>query len=169
LEPALVAVRQAARRSVGARADADEVEELERASHDAFFFLKRAAIPEDCAQDAGARLPMPADHDILDRREIGEETDVLEGARDACRGDLVRLQAVERAAVEDESAFVGRIDTGEDIEERGLAGAIRADQAEHLARRDRKGNIAQRLDAAEALADAAAFEQVHVERSVSSP
>src|SRR6185369_6185318 len=56
-------------------------------------------------------------------------------------------------------AIVGGVDPREDVEQRGLARAGGADQAEDLPGLNVEGNVAQRLDAAEALADPPGFEE----------
>ena len=112
-------------------------------------------VAQHRADHARTRAHVAPDHHVLERRQIGEQADVLEGARDAGGGDLVRLEPGERAAVERERARVGRVDPGQHVEQRRLAGAVRADQAVDLARRDGERHLVQRLHAAEALADAA--------------
>ena len=62
-------------------------------------------------------------------------------------------------AVEGDAPRVGAIDAGDDVEERGLAGAVRADQAEDLVRRDGEIEPVERHHAAEVLGQAAGFEQ----------
>ncbi len=97
------------------------------------FLGERRAVAEDRAEHAGVRAHVPADHHVLQRRQVLEQADVLERARDAALGDLVRLQPVERLAVEGEVPAVGAVDAGEHVEQRGLAGAVRPDQAVDLA------------------------------------
>src|SRR5918992_1225417 len=94
---------------------------------------------------------MPADHHVLKRREIGEEADVLEGARNTRRRHMVRLEPGKLAPGEAEGAGIGGIDPRQDVEERGLAGAVRPDQAVDLACGNGKRDIVQSLNAAEAL------------------
>src|ERR1700738_275922 len=57
------------------------------------------------------------------------------------------------------AAGVGRVEAACDLDERGLARAILADQRHHLARRDRERDLSHRRDAPEALDDAAQLEQ----------
>ena len=78
---------------------------------------------------------------------------------DATADDLVRLAAGQFAAVEHELATVGRVGAGEHVEERGLAGAVGADQAVDLTLVDGERDLGQRVQAAEAFADVAGFEQ----------
>src|SRR5688572_4720017 len=94
---------------------------------------------------------MPADHHVLKNGEIGEEADVLESARNTGRSHMVRLEPGKLASGEAERTGVGGVDAGEDVEERGLARAIRADQAVDLACGNGKRDLVQSLNAAEAL------------------
>src|SRR2546427_9316792 len=50
----------------------------------------------------------------LQRRQVGEQTDVLERARNACGGYLVRLQAGQVTPVEQERAGVWRVKRSEE-------------------------------------------------------
>ena len=49
------------------------------------------------------------------------------------RVDLVRLEADDAALVEQDVAVVGLVDARDQVEERRLAGAVRADHADDLA------------------------------------
>src|SRR5262249_33435888 len=83
-----------------------------------------------------------------------EQTDILECPRDATLGDVVRLEPGQRLAVEHELAFVLLVDPRQNVEETGLARAVRADQPVDLAVPDRKADVGERVHAAKALADA---------------
>src|SRR5207302_11350632 len=101
--------------------------------------------------------------------QVGEQTDILERARNACGGDLVRLQAGQVAPVEHERARLGRVKSRQDVEQRGLAGAVGADQAENFAGADGKRDFRKRLHAAKALGDALGSQERHAAcRPVSS-
>src|SRR6185295_13227116 len=87
-------------------------------------------------------------------------------------GHFVRLQAIERRAVEREAAAVGYVDDGQHVEQRGLARAVRSDQAVDLSVSDAEADIGQRLHAPEALADVLGGEQrsfAHVAESSTAP
>ena len=75
---------------------------------------------------------MLSDHDVLEDRHVGEQPHVLEGASDAQRGDDAGVEANDRLSLELDLAFGGRHQTGDGVKERGLAGAIRADDADDL-------------------------------------
>src|SRR5690606_4510315 len=95
-----------------------------------------------------------ADHDILDGAQVGEQPDVLEGARQPRLRHFMRLAAGERRAVERAAPFLRDIEAGQHVEQRGLARAVRADQAVDLARANVEADLGQRTQAAEPLAQA---------------
>ena len=61
-------------------------------------------------------------------------------------------------ALEDDDALLRMIEAVDDVEHRGLAGAVGADDRQHLAGADLEADLAQRLDAAEGEADRLRFE-----------
>ena len=65
-------------------------------------------------------------------RQIGKQRDVLEGAADADLGDPVRRARQDARAFHQDVAGRRLIEPGEAVEQRGLAGAVRSDQAEDL-------------------------------------
>src|SRR6267142_2845991 len=69
----------------------------------------------------------------VEQRHARAQLDVLEGAGDPGAGDVELLVAGDRSSRERDLAAVGAERAGEQVEHRGLAGAIRADQAEDLA------------------------------------
>src|SRR5471032_2496517 len=85
---------------------------------------------------------------------IAKQTDVLEGAGDAGLGHHMRRGWRIRLAGQLEGAGVRLVQAGDDVEEGGLAGAVRPDQAVDLAFHDLDADVGQRLQAAEALVDA---------------
>ncbi len=68
--------------------------------------------------------------------------------------DQVGRHALDLAAVEPDGAGVGRVQARDQVEQRGLAGAVRADQRVDLAGADREAGVADGADAAEMLRDA---------------
>jgi hypothetical protein len=61
-------------------------------------------------------------------------------------------------ALEADRAAVGPLQARDQVEHRGLAGAVGPDQAEHAALRDRQIDTLQHLEAAETALDAIEFE-----------
>jgi hypothetical protein len=100
-----------------------------------------------------------SDHDVFQRRHFAKQTDVLEGARNAGLGHRMRRRGRIRLAGQLETAAVGLVQAGNHVEKGGLAGAVRADQADDLARADLDADIGQRLQAAEAFIHAGDIEE----------
>src|SRR5690242_15955297 len=103
------------------------------------------------------------DH-ILHATRFRQHAHELEGARDAALRDAVRWQRRDGLAVEPDVAAIGRNGAGDEIEGSGLAGTIRADQAEDLAPRERETDAVHRLEAAERLASIGELKQRCVSR-----
>ena len=154
LEPALIAVAQGAGLVFGEAGDADVVEQLPRPRRDRRLLGLEARCAEHGADQSGMGAHVAADHHVLERRHVGEQADVLEGAGNARLGDLVHRARLVRLAAELEAAGVGRVEAGQHVEEGGLAGSVGADQAVDLAALDRDADVRQRLQAAEALGHA---------------
>jgi hypothetical protein len=86
--------------------------------------------PADGGHQAAPGLNVPADHHVLQHGEVAEKVDVLIGAGDALLGDLIRLQAAEGLSVKGDGAAGELVNAADQVEQRGLAGAVGADQAE---------------------------------------
>ena len=132
LEAALGAVREVARLRVRELAHVKDVEKLERAIVELRLLLP---VPRE-AQHVGDQVRLHGvakahEHVLLDRH-LGEEADVLERARDAHAVDLGHGLAGRVVAVDEDGAARGRVDVGEQVEDRGLAGSVGADQARDL-------------------------------------
>jgi hypothetical protein len=63
---------------------------------------------------------------------VPPEQHVLEGAAQSARGDLVGRKSEEALALQSNLALGGAVDAGNQIEDSGLAGPVRADQTAHL-------------------------------------
>ena len=92
---------------------------------------------------------MAADAHVVEHRQVAEQREVLEGAADADVGDAVRRPAQDAAALEQDVAGARRVEPAEAVEQRRLAGAVRADQAEDLALPHVERDVVERDDAAE--------------------
>ena len=69
---------------------------------------------------------------VIQHRQRFEQTDVLEGARDARRGDAIRAHAGDAAPLQNDAALRGGIYAGDHVESGGLARAVRADERDDL-------------------------------------
>ena len=75
------------------------------------------------------------------------------------RQRLLRRRTSEVTAIEANGAAARRKSAGDQIEQRGLARAVRPDDADRLARRDRKIEVVGDDDRAEAFPEAGNFQQ----------
>src|ERR1700742_937065 len=87
-------------------------------------------------------------------RHVGEQANVLERAHDPGARDFVRWLGCHRMGVEQHGARGRAIGAGDDVERRGLAGAVGADETDDLPGGDFERKIGQRMHAAERLGDA---------------
>src|SRR5205823_10374369 len=104
-------------------------------------------------EEMSALLELARDEQILEHRELSEQSNVLEGAPDPARGDSSGLERHEIRVAETDDARVRFVDAGDEVEDRGLPGAVRPDQSEDGARRDLERDVADGLQATEALGD----------------
>src|SRR5207247_5352515 len=98
------------------------------------------------------------DGDVLGDGEGGEDPRVLEGATEAVRRPPVGTPAGDVDAAEEDAAGVRRQQSGDQVEDRRLAGAVGADEPEDLMGGEGKGHVVDRGDAAEAAGEPADLE-----------
>src|SRR3990170_363249 len=153
LDDALLPVGQARRFRLRAVGDAEKFQDLEAPVPDSPLLAPREGEVQHAGEEPRPAVDMPADHDVLQDRHLGEEPDMLERARHPESSDLEGLQALDRRPVEQDPAAVGRQDPGDQVEERRLARAVRPDQRLDRPARDVEGTPSHGLEAAEALAD----------------
>ena len=96
---------------------------------------------------------MTADHHVLQHRQPVEQRDVLEGAADSDHRDLMAAHGQDRLALKDDFSSARLVEPAEAIEQRGLAGTIRADQPGDLPRHNVEANVIERDHAPEAERD----------------
>ena len=106
---------------------------------------------EHAAQYARAHAHMAAEHQVVEHREPAEQGDVLERARHAEGCDLARPPARDVAAFEHDAPFVRLVEAGDHVEQRGLAGAVGADDRDDAALGDVDRHAVDGGDAAEVL------------------
>ena len=126
-EKPLLAVSERARLRVGGAFQPDEVEQLAGARLDLALGLPRAAAAHQCREHPAPGVEMATDLDVLQNRKVLEELHELEGANEARRRDLLRRPRGDVVAREHDAPGVRRLKTGNQVEQRGLAGAVRAD------------------------------------------
>ena len=108
------------------------------------------------------------DQQVGQHRLVFEEFRVLERSGDTQLGGAMRRHVRDLHAVERHAPRLGFVETADQVEDRGLAGPVRPDDAEHFAGVNGEGDITDRLDAAEADGQVARLEQglAHRTRSV---
>ena len=119
--------------------EADEIDGLAR-------FLARGGDMAVAQERAG--------HDIGEHGHGAKGFCDLEGARQAVRADVVRPQADDLLAEGEHRAGIGAVKAGDEMEARGLAGAVRPDQRERLVLLHGEADILHGAQAAEALVEA---------------
>ncbi len=126
-----------------------------------------ARQPQHGRQEAVVAMAVHADHDVLQRRHVEEDLQVLEGARHAESGHAVRRAGGDVVTVEQHAAGIGRVDTCCQVEERGLAGPVRANNGMDRAGANRQAEVVYGADPAERLAERLDGQQAHRRRSLS--
>ena len=119
--------------------------------------------PHDRAQPRRVEVVVLADEDVLEGGHAPEQADVLVGPRDPVVGDLVRAQVVDRVAGEGDRPLVHVEEPGQAVEERGLAGSVRPDDARDRAFLEFEVELADRGEAAESLGDLVGLQEDHAD------
>ena len=97
------------------------------------------------------------EHVVIDA-EVLDQRQVLVDRLDAVGAGIARRGEMRLLAVDDDRAAVGLVKAREDFDQGGLAGAIVADQRQHLPLTELDADVDERRDGAEALADVAHLE-----------
>ena len=154
LQPPLVPVGQVHRELGLVLADPEEVQQGLGPGHAAPSPRGR---PGGCAawrRTPGGRAAWVPTRTLSSDRHPPEEPDVLVRPGHAERGHLVRRKPLDRPPGEADGARRHREDARDEVEQRGLARAVRPDHGDQLAAGHREGHVVHRAEAAEALADA---------------
>src|SRR5882672_1825365 len=159
LHALLQAIGQRARRRLADGLDLQEVDDALDGGAVGQLLGARGAPPERVGEDVAAHLEQAPRHDVVEHAHALEEGDVLEGARDAERRHVGRPQARAVGAGEADTALGGLVEAADDVEQRGLAGAVGADDGQDLAALDLEAHLVQRHQRAEAHADGLDLEQ----------
>ncbi len=148
LEQALVAERQIAGKLERPIAEADACELLQGfVPRPGFFGLVE---PQRPGQEARLRPRMHAEEDIVQKRHARANLHMLEGSRDAGAGDPALRRSRDVLALKGDATLIEMQRPREQIEHRGLARAIGADQPEYLAGRQIEADVVHGDQAAEA-------------------
>src|SRR5262249_58090346 len=116
--------------------EADERDQLARCRLDGAPRAGEPRSAQDGVGEADGRAQLGGGAQVLDGAELREEPRALEGAGDTEAHDGRRGKGVDRPAVEGDGAGARPDEAGDQVEEGALAGAVRTDDADDLARPD---------------------------------
>jgi hypothetical protein len=153
LEQLLLPARKRARKRKPVRGEAEQFERLLGAAVDRLLLAAHPAGTEPGGEDPLAALARRYQHEIFEHGHARPFLRDLEGAREAKAEELVRLLARHIGAVEEDAAVIGSRHAGDDVEERRLAGAVRANEAGDRAARHLEGTSIEDRQTAIALGD----------------
>ena len=110
-------------------------------------------------------LAGPLEQLLAAEEEVGDDVEVVREREILVHGGDAELRRVlggangDRDPVHRDLTVVGRVDAGDDLHQRRLAGSVVADEPDDLAGVDLEVHAVERLDGAEALADVLEGEQ----------
>ena len=114
---------------------------------------------EGVGEGTVAAAGMGAHFHVVEHRHRREQRGSLERAPDTQRGDVASRALAQRSSVKTNVAATRSIEFAETIEQRGLAGAVRPDQADDASGRYLEGHSVEGDDAAKAHANVGDFQQ----------
>ena len=152
---ALLGVLEQIRAPVNGMGEADAVQQLFGTGSQFALIGAHLRQQERACQKTGARITPATQHGVVEHREGRQQTRFLKGARYAEIGSLLNAGERNAGLIECDFSAVGPIIAGEQIEQRGLAAAIRTDQAVHLAGFQLQRDLRQGSQSAKAFGDAA--------------
>ncbi len=152
LQQALVAVADAARRLVGVRRDAGQLQALAAPLGDAGQSRPRRQ------RGRAAQQPLRAQPHVLEDRQRWADGGHLHGARESGAGPARRRPCGDVLAAKPDLPRARRREAGEQVDQRRLAGPVRADERAQLAIVQHQPHILDGLQPAEAAAKPARLE-----------
>ena len=141
LQPPLVPVGQVPRQGVGLVGQVEQVQELQGPHVLPPLGAPPAGEPEHIGEHAVGVAVAHAHLHVVLHGHAGEEPDVLEGPGDAQPVQLVHGLAPGVLAVEQNAALGGLVHVGQQVEDRGLARAVGADEARDLRLADEEREV----------------------------
>jgi len=140
------------------------VKPFERVGARGLFQTTRLRQTQRGGKHAIRRALMITDHHVFDDGHVFKEAQILKRARQAERGALVRRESAKRFSVKTRVAARGRVNAGNEIEQRRLARAVRSDERDDFVRFHRERNIIDGENAAECFGEMFDLEKGHEER-----
>ena len=149
LQPPLRAVGQRARPLVGVALHVEDAQQLLRPFPGDVLLPRIPGEMQDTARQPVAHRVVHGHHQVLRHRQIIEQPDVLERPGDTGLVYLCGGHAVGVLAIQQDSARCGLIHLRQQVEHRGLARAVGADQPRDLRPADGQIEVLHRLQPAE--------------------
>src|ERR1700722_457229 len=118
-----------------------------------------AALGVEPAERRTSLFQLRAEEEIAAHAHQRNRSHLLVNGGDAARTRVARIREAGLLSVEVDRAAAGRMKTGQDLDQRRLAGAVVSQQAHDLARVNGDRNVGQRLHPGEVLADIAQFDE----------
>ena len=112
------------------------------------FLIERRTDPQRLPEEVPFHPQAAAGHDVVKRRHAFEQRDVLKRSRDASRCGLVGFHPHARPAAPADGALLRVVEAVDDVEHRGLAGAVRPNDRPYLAFADVERDVGDRFHAA---------------------
>ena len=148
LEEAALAVGEVTRQARGEILQADQREQ----------FLRTVMPAGEAAQARGAQRFWPrGEQDVVEACLLRQHAAFLECARNSEARAAMRGQPVDACSGEADFAGIGALPAGDQVEQRRLAGAVGADQADDAGTVQRERNAVNGADTAEGAADILQF------------
>ncbi len=148
LDALLQPVGQPPDRRLADRLDFEKVDDpLDLRAMRELLLLGRAEM-DRLPQKIAAHLQEPPGHDVVERRHPLEQRDVLKGAGDALRRGVIGTHPPAGLALPGDGAGLRVVEAVDDVEHRGLAGAVRPDHRQDLVAPDLEADRVERGDAA---------------------
>ena len=144
---------------VPARLQVEQVDDLFGVGSERDLLAPRGRQEQALGDKVRAAMHVAANQQVLKHRRAIEQFRILECPRNAKLGDPVPRHPAHILVVEEHGARVGVVYAVYQVENRRLARAVGADDAEHLAASNLERYVPHRLDAAEAERQIARLEQ----------
>ena len=159
LNTTLIAEGELQRLYVPLHGDADKVEKLPRFLGGCPLAARYSKQRRRIAHDSPIDRSVTADHDVLEDGQAANQTNVLEIPGDPHLQHTIRASARVVVAVESDTTAGRSKSAADNIEKRGLPGAVGTDQGMNMPRGDVAGNIVQSQVSTEAAAHTSGAEK----------
>ena len=153
LHPLLQAVGELPDRGAADGLDLEEVDDALDELPMPDLLLLRGAEVQGVGEEAVLHLEQAAGHDVVEGAHAPEQGDVLERPGEAEPRDLEGLEMGPVLPLEQDAPARRPVEPADHVQHRGLAGAVRPDDREHLPGMHREADVVERGDPAEAEQD----------------